>query len=108
MELSQLQICSSPFWTHKVKQKLKYQHILSMLQLLRTPASIPHAEPVRTSSVVDSLLYWKFSYKHILNILQLLSTPASVPHAEPVLASSVVYSLLYCKFSFISDVLFDC
>ena len=54
-ELAQLEFSSCPFWTHKFKPKLKYKHISNMFHLLSTPASVPRAEPVLASLVVDSL-----------------------------------------------------
>ena len=60
MELSQLQISSAPFWTHKLKPKLKYKSISNILHLSSAPDSVPHAEPVLASSVVESLSYCKF------------------------------------------------
>ena len=55
MKLSHLQFCSGPFWTHKLKPRLKYKTISNRLHLLSTPDSVPHAEPVLASLVVESL-----------------------------------------------------
>ena len=46
---------SGPFWTHKLKPKLKYRSITNTLHLLSTPVSIPCVGTVLASLVVDSL-----------------------------------------------------
>ena len=69
MELSQLQIYSGPFWTHKLKVKLKYKCISNILHLLSTSDSIPHAETVLVSLVVESESYCKFFLSAILSLI---------------------------------------
>ena len=54
-ELSQYKFSSGPFWTHKLKPKLNYKSISSILHLLSAPDSVPRAEPVLASLVVNSL-----------------------------------------------------
>ena len=41
--------CSCPFWTHKLKPKLKYKSISNILHLMSAPDSVPCAEPVIAS-----------------------------------------------------------
>ena len=52
-ELSQLQFSSGPFWTPKLKPKVKYKSISNIHHLLSAPDFVPHAEPVLASLVVD-------------------------------------------------------
>ena len=51
-EVSQLHICSGPFWTRKIKTKVKYISISNILHLLSAPVSIPYVEAVLASLVV--------------------------------------------------------
>ena len=68
-ELFQLQISSGPFWTHKLKPKLKYKSISNILHLLSTLDSVPHAEPVLASLVVESESYCKFFLSVTLSLI---------------------------------------
>ena len=43
---------SGPFWTHKIKTKVKYINIFNILHLLSAPASILHVEAILASLVV--------------------------------------------------------
>ena len=60
MELSPLQFSSGPFWTHKIKTKVIYISISSILQLLSASDPIPHAISVLASLVVESKAFHKF------------------------------------------------
>ena len=53
MELSQNKFSSGPFWTHKIKTKVKYISISYILHLLSTPASIPCVGAILASLVVE-------------------------------------------------------
>ena len=61
-ELSQLQFSSGPFWTQKLKPTQNNVHLLS------AAGSVPHAEPVLASLVVESKSYCKFSSSVILSL----------------------------------------
>ena len=69
MELLQLQFCFGPFWTHKIKTKVKYENISNILHLLSTPDSDPCAEPVLASLVVTSKCSSKFLLSAILSLI---------------------------------------
>ena len=81
---------SGPFWTCKLKPKLKYKSISNVLHLLSTPDSVPCAEPVLASLVVDSLSYCKFFSSAILSLIVDLHL-----HPPRALARRFVHSLVY-------------
>ena len=51
---------SGPFWTHKIKTKVKYISISNILHLLSAPTSIPHVEVVLAHLAVTPVTNCKF------------------------------------------------
>ena len=52
---------SGPFWTHKIKTKVKYISFSNILHLLSTTGPVPHAVPILPSLVVESKHFISFS-----------------------------------------------